>query len=595
MSNRNFSRDASGMDQSVIQKEVANLIKNGNESEYSRLADLRSRYKDSDLVDTIFETYQSKLRAIQKKVLKFKNSIYQKYTSLNLSPQDLIQKGRKYARKYKLTDDEFQMFVNMLKADKTSSTAIQGLPTSPLAKTLGYSHVTATSDRLRVSDNELDVVNEIIRLHAETKDLHSQVILQTLTYRDCAPEALSGSFDKAFVASRQNVYSFIHPVLAALFIPKVRLLDEHMLLSNIGYIVKCKQEGREIMTKPDFELYWEMITDPTAHVCDTSSPIKDLYNRYVLQTRVWDCVLNLRQGKYYDRNYSNFMLAVENCDSSFFDAPDLTYVKDEGTVLRRLLGAFAIRPTIVSTSRLYNIVSGHNLSYQQNPLSAAGITHMTTVPMITVRLPYNVAGVQTTVDLESSLSQPQWYVEDKMIVPKTQNILHSRNVLFFYVGRRFQSINLTRTRAPYNFTALPMTVTGWERLNTTPVQFKEHMNILNDNYHLRSVVTLDTADNNNNLIIGCSACIIGCGHAPGITNMQRPYLLYDPLEATRVFSHNGQHDRNNPITEIPADATAGAPNVGVSFYERATHRGTVFMYVKESDMDCYGQEEIMRF
>lgn len=601
-SNRNFTRDEAPRsgDRSAVAAEVDRLLrelkKNPDQSSYALLAELRRKHKDEKIVDAIYDNYTSKLDNIRKRARKFKERIVAKYGPMQLSADDLLKKGKKYANKYKLTSDEYQMFVNYIISDKASVSAMNHVPNTPFAKMLGYSHVTASSEKLSVKDTELDTVNEIIRLYHETKSLHSQVVLQTMQYQDCAVEALAGVIEKGgFAAGKQNLYSFIHPVIVALFVPKVKLLDEHMLMSNMGAIVKAKHEGKQIVTKPDFELYWDLITDPTAHVCNNDSPIKDLHRRFLLQTKVWDNVLNLRQGKYYGDRLADFMVAIENCQSEYFDAPDLTYVKDEGTVLRRLLSAFAIRPTMVSTSRLYNVVSGSNYGSSQNPLSAAGITQLTTIPMVNLRLPYKLGGATQPISLDQSLVQPQWFIEHKTIVPKSQSILHSRDVIFFYINRRFQTINLSRTNMPYNFSTLPMTISGWERLNDTPVTFNSNMQVYNDNYTLRSVVTLDVASSSN-MIVGCSACIVACLNVPGTTlnGTQTAHILYDPLGSTSLagIGAGGAVDRYKPFTRIP-EYPAAADDCD-SFTERAQKTGTIFMYVKDRNFEeC--DDDLIRF
>ena len=42
-----------------------------------------------------------------------------------------------------------------------------------------------------------------------------------------------------------------------------------------------------------------------------------------------------------------------------FDAADLAYVKDEGTILRKLFAAFSLRPTIVQTVPYYGITQNY--------------------------------------------------------------------------------------------------------------------------------------------------------------------------------------------------------------------------------------------
>ena len=61
-------------------------------------------------------------------------------------------------------------------------------------------------------------------MHGQTKTLHQQVILQSLTYSDCGPEALLGTYDH----KKDNSFSFIHPVLALLFLPRIKFIDHSL-------------------------------------------------------------------------------------------------------------------------------------------------------------------------------------------------------------------------------------------------------------------------------------------------------------------------------------------------------------------------------
>jgi hypothetical protein len=566
----------------AITKELASLFRSGA-NDYTALQKLRYKYKDSDMIDAIFDAYKERQEHILKKVRKFKQLIYDRYAPLGLSFEEMLKKAKKYQKKYKLTDDEFHYFVTLSLSDKGSMSQYH-FPNTALAKTLGYDAILATSDKLRVKDAELSMVQEILRLYGETKSLHAQVVLQSLTYRDCAPEALVGKYDPA----RHNPYSYIHPIVAALFLPRVRLLDEHMLIANLGYIVQSKHEGRPVMTKPDFEVYWDLITDPNEHACarpEDDSPIKDLRNRFLLQTKLWESVLNFRQGKYYSDTPNDFLMAIENCKSNIYDSPDLTYVKDEGTIMRRLLAAFAIRPTIVTTTRLYNILGeSFGLATPANPLSASGISQITTVPMVTLRLPLDI-GIgrqQTPVNLKESLSQPQWFVENKMIVPKSQAIMHSRDVLFFYVGRRYKQINIAKMSTPYNFTHLPMTVAGFEKMNDRPVYYEKELRILNEKYTLRSVVLVERSRANKNLIVGSSAIVV----IPRNIRQGRfkeDFLLYDPQGSSEQFRRpDGSYKSTSPITYIPDEPRYVTGDNVESFWECASTRGTIFMYQKDT-------------
>lgn len=575
-----FQRNNTDMEDnqtSTINRQVSKFMRN-KKNDVEVMKELRNKFQDRNLRDAIFEEYKNRYEKIEKKANKFKNILSDRYK--NLSFDELVTKAKKYAKKYELSDDEFNMFFHLtLKENMQKS---QNIPSTKLSKTLGYP-ITMT-DKLNVKNEELNVLNDILKLHGETSTLHSQVVLQTLQYEDCSKEALAGEVDdKTRATSKNNFFSYVHPVVAALFLPKIKLLEEQMLISNIGSIVKTKKEGQQIRTKPDFNLYISMVHDPNELACATESAITDLKNRFILQTHLWDSVLNLRQGKYYHEKLADFLLAVENCKNNIYDSPDLTYVKDEGTILRRIMSAFSLRPTYVNTSRIMAHQSDNQLAPQSmfsygstgSSNSLFSLNELTTIPMINLRLPININNQGVSISLEQALEQSQWYIENKMIVPKRQQLIGSNDVLFFYVGRRYKSLNISRMSTPYNFSNLPMTVAGFESLNDKVVNFKENMTIINDTYKLRSVVFVDTSPKNNNLIIGCSTGVI---IPADIENniYQDEYILYDPLKSAY---YNISGEKNNPITAIPGSSADAVDGVE-SFYSRASKRGTIFMYQK---------------
>ena len=582
---KTFNRDTKNDDYKSQQKdgnlarEVDDLIK-AQATDYQAWQKLKAKYpNNNDLTEKILDAYKEKLQRIYKKAKKFKQIILDRYGGLNLPQGEILRKAKKYQRKYKFTDDEFDMFYILAMTDKSLKYSTS-VPTSKMAKTLGYDAFLAASTKLNVKPDEQSIVEEIINRYGETKPLHAQVLLQSLTYQDCAPEALSGTFDD----KKHNPYSYVHPVIAALFLPRIKCLDEQMLMANIGYIVSCKAQELPIMTLPDFKLYWDMISDPNDSACTLNNAVVDLKNRFILQTQLWDAVMNLRQGRYYleSQNLVKFMQALENCRNVIHDAPDLTYVKDEGTILRRLLSAFSMYPTYVSINRLWGLLIGAQNGYPSSPFEASGFTNMTRVPMITLRLPLNVNGTARAVSLEEALTQPQWFVENKVIVPKSLQIIHSNDVLFFYVGRRYQTINIARMSVPYNFTNLPMTVTGWESLNPHPVNAPKHLNIMNDTYELRSVVLVEKSSvhGGRDMIVGSSALIVS-PMRPNAQIFDETCFLYDPQGAGMMYTNTaGTYSREKPIklvpSQLPFNATAGVE----SFEQKASTRGTIFMYHK---------------
>lgn len=543
------------------------------------ISQLKKTLSDSKLVDVVFDFYKKRLEQIKEKSNKFKQALLRKYSLRGLSTRELIEKAKKYTKKYDLTEGEFQMFVNLLLNEPTQQyQSMFNIPSTPMSRTLGYSADAVMGDKLVIGENDFPHFKTIMDLEKTTKQLHNQLVLQTLTYSDCGPDALNGKFNK----SRDNPFKYVHPIIAAMFLPKVPYLDEHMLLASIPNIIKCKNEGKPIITINEYELYWDMITDPNQSVCvtDNSKTMEDLKNRSVLQTKLWESVMNLRMGKYYADDMSGFLSAIETCQNSIFDAPDLVYTHDEGTVLRRILNAFSLRPTVVSISS----ISGLPMAVSTLSLSPAQFSQVTTVPMINLRLPRTIGSSQVslaTVSLTDSLSQSQWFIEGKTLVPKAQTIVHSRDVLFFYVDRRFKSYNYASYNKPYVFTGLPPTMSGLDSINETRVQFSQSVRVGEQDFDLRSVVFAEVTNlgkNGGKLITGCTAGVVMYPDpAKGISTEE--YVLYDPKSSGSLkMGADRTPYQTEPMSAIRKLGMGASDDS--AFYPMAEKQGTVFMYVK---------------
>ena len=48
-------------------------------------------------------------------------------------------------------------------------------------------------------------------------------------------------------------------------------------------------------------------------VCDTRSPVADLFNRFTVQTQLWTSVLSIRNGQYYGNGFRDFINGVDMC------------------------------------------------------------------------------------------------------------------------------------------------------------------------------------------------------------------------------------------------------------------------------------------
>lgn len=583
MSNSNTSFNKSSNRGDDIDKEVHSLMKknsNKDRSTYSILEELKTKYKDEEIVDSIMRKYNEKMKRVRKLAEKIKERLVAKYP--NLSMKEYIEKIADYKKKYNFDDSEMQSIVNLIFLAKSNFSNPEAFDVNynEMSKALGFVPASYNlGGKLHVKKDELEQLQMILTIASATKELHDQVTLQSLIYSDCDPVAIQeNGFDK----SKINIFSFIHPVVAALFIPKFQLLDQHMLLASIAKIVAYKSNGQELQTQPEYELYWDIATDPAETACvNKTKPFTDLVNRCNVQTKLWEAVLNLRQGKYYTNDLSSFIMAIDNCRASVFDAADLAYVKDEGTIMRKLLAAFSIRPTIVITMPVYGItpLTSH--------ISAVHTSQITTLPMITMRIPMSLEKSDEPISLTKALSQEQLYIHHRQLTVKQQQILYSRELLVFYVHRRFQTFNTARLTNPYTITYLPMTMGQFERLHDRKVSVViDDLSIPRDavsgsppqKFKLQSVVAVEVRsitrdceperpecreeENKNQIIVSCSAFIRNC-------NSPDPDEFfgwkYNPLELKNAG------DRVQSINKV-------AKNGKNSFMDAVQKTGTLFIY-----------------
>ena len=359
-----------------------------------------------------------------------------------------------------------------------------------------------------------------------------------------------------------------------MFLPKIDELETHFLHSNIAGIIKARYNSEPLTNRPDYELFYALTNDPNDVVCDSRSSLQDLYNRAQVQNQLWNCVLNLRNGQYYNTGFRDFIGSVDMCRLNKQDNPDLIYGRYDGTILKRLLSAFSFRPTIVSTTPIYNIVNVN--PYQQNVRPV-----VTAVPMINLRLPPTIND-NSPVSLSDALDQHQYFIENGAMVPRHTSLIYSRGVLFFFVDRRANVIRYNDMQ-PFNISRLPLSVSGFERLNDREVDFDDQITIRSDVYHLRSVVLAEINRNSpeRNLVVG-SSTIVMLHQDFTAGRYTNEYFQYDQMSVfDAVLTNNGVQNRS-PTSEISGTPRKGAPT-GTSFVEMARQRGIIFMYKLHKD------------
>jgi len=597
------------------------------------IIELSKKYKnDEEIVDNILRIYTKKYERIKERARHVAEKIYNKYHNGDRPLHEILTKMLKYKKDNGWSDSEYAEFQRELsfllsggiQQRQTSNINNSMLPfRSRINKTLGI-HI-PYEEPFDIKSSEMGVLAEIINNFEKNRETHRSVFMQSLMYTDCCTYAMTGTFSR----DKHIGSNHIHPLLACMFIPKFCIFETHMLHSNIGNIVKSRRDKVPILMEPDQLLYNDMVSDPNDVVCDIMSPIVDLRNRFNVQIRLWDTVLRLRNGHYYNATpFNDFLNTINQCRNNIYDNADLIYNQDECSILRRLMSVFSLRPTIISTSTIatiapimgYSSVHEPGNMFQRNndhnghsmtgaPFNYRPVITITAVPMISVFIPPQFTDTQydEPKDFTTSLNRVIWITENKTLVPKDQKIIYSKEVLIFYVNRRIQRRNIRTVSNPIPFSQLPATMSNFEHLNSYPVHVSDSIQLSrndeSDPYLLRSVVTVvetnisfDKSKKDTYIITGCTGLIMQHGNQ---TTTENHYWLYDPFGASIPQLIDANVDNIRPTFYPPVlqldmstfdnDVVPGIPT-SEGFLQRASTKGTLFFYAKSSG---YTRNEII--
>jgi hypothetical protein len=548
---------------------------------------LRHRKMSEDKVDSTITKLMEAKERVRKYANRFIEKIDQHY-GLHDIPT-IVKKAVKFAEKHQLSNIEREVIISMaMKGDVYNTfNPSNDLKYSEMSKFMGIE--SPAGQVLNIQTKDYAPLNEIVKLFETTRILHMDIKNQLSLYRDCAYEAMSGEFDR----NKHNLSTHIHPVVAALFLPKIEAIEKRMLYSNLGrvvlqralpYLNKHVQLYDNILPgelEAEWELTCDIIQDPNslAYFSD-DTPITNMMKRFKIQIELWKNVLNLRQGRYFSTGYdendgiNGFLKTLNQYDWTYFDSPDMFHLQDEGSVLRKILAVFSVRPTFAQISSLQQ----RSFMGFANFTGLARTTHLR-IPIINVRLPAvapnNLNLPMPQIHLERAINQSDYFIENKILVPKSKSIMYSIDFVFFYVNRRFQNSTLANLTYKFSYTNVPYQTfnVGQTSVNDLAVGFEYNMKIGNDIYDLRSVVTVYRPPIAENVSIG-SSCVVIRAATPGVVG---DHFYYNPLLSNITLDINGVVETNKPISVIH-HTTTDVNEIG--FVEMAQKFGTIFMYVK---------------
>lgn len=551
---------------------------------------LRKEGVDEKEIDARVEKAEAFKHKIKKYIKKFIDKIERKYGSLDIP--ELIKKGMKFAQKHNFTKTEERKFINYVMRGDVDTPYIpyQEMAYTDMSKFLGFSNSTSF---MNIKPTDHATLEEISRLYHESVGIHTAIKNNLSLYKACAPEAITGKYDK----DKHNIAEFIHPVIVALFLPKITSLEKRMLISNIGRMIiqrshhllrQFHAQSPSIIQSElnaDLELMYDIAKDPNSmNYFSDESPLANLLKRFRIQIELYKNVISLRDGKYYAKSESDsgsyvsgLSKILQSYEWTYFDNPEFYHVQDEGTFLRKLLSVFSIRPTFTQLSSLMPVST---MGYSN--FGTSRLTFINT-PIINIKLPRNHVGSTMpaghVVRMSAALSQTDNFIETKMIVSKHRAVIHSRDLVFFYANRRYHTINFTNMDVSLRYLNLPGTMSSITSLNQTELHFDEDFPIGNERFFLRSVVVLNNTPKLEFATIGCSSIVISRHVNNGNRGGRPVYFYYNPVTANLMYVKNSKYTTNSPIMVLSEHRGPNKPG----FYDLARKCGTIFVYSNKDD------------
>ena len=576
-----------------VKNEVDRLIREGKyQLSPAEAVKLREKFKDS----AMFELVMEHLNESHVKVLNVAKKYY-KYAQTQLlggnkSIDYVLKQAVPFAKKVPLTDaeiDAFRRLVEEMIEGKIPSESSTYRHISSVGSLFGVSSVEQVeSMKDNLSSGDFAKVQDIVRMESENKVAYQQIVLQSMQYTDCDLIAVSGKYDQ----DKMDAYKHVHPLIAALFLPKFEVLDRTVLHAHLAGIVRARYNREPLINQVDKELFDNIIYTNRREVC-SMNPADDLAKRCKLQHAVWENVLALRSGRYYNVKQS-LVPTLDECHLTYV-SPTNTVVNDEGAQLRRILGSFGLNTILFKLKTDPQVASAAAIGVPSLFVPTLRDEERTSFDsVITIDMADWRSRNGNPYSFQEALSQKTYYLDEKdRYVSVQTEVIGVYKLLSFFVPRRKTSVVHTQAVAPggiaatmINFNQLPLTISGLSELNNYPVDAPASIRAGNFVLRKRSVLVNEVvvytdpsnSANQTELVTSASAVVY-------TEDMGKCYY-YNPVGVTKAYAGQvvnaaGQTSagvgRPGPVSEInQVGDVNGVADLNAAYLEK--HQGTLFFY-----------------
>jgi len=314
------------------------------------------------------------------------------------------------------------------------------------------------------------------------------------------------------------------------------------------------------------------------------NPAEDLHRRVKLQYAIWENVLALRNGRYYNMN-SDLVSTLDQCHLTHV-SPSNTVVNDEGASLRRIFGAFGLN-TI-----LFNLKAAPQLLSTNLQLASSLFVPTTREEerssldsMITIDMSNSKEKQGAPYDFNDAMKQQSYYLDenDRYVLIDTE-VKAVHRIMAIYVPRRKTSVVQRQQVGPNSimsavmqFNQLPLTISGMSEINNYPVLAPPAIKVGPYLLRKRSVLINEvipySAPNDVNNVVQ----LVTSTSAVIYPSEQSPIYYYNPLGVIGTLkASDGSVGRPDPVMTINAIGDQSGKDLNANFLE--SRQGTLFFY-----------------
>ena len=528
---------------------------------------LKNKINKND-VEKIVEKIKSERIRAQKIAKKF----ISKVSNVDNDPEYIIKKANKYAAKNNLSETIKNYIIKYTANFKANSDTITPYfynedeneeDSMKIANFFGIKKL--AGDILDIDKTDINIVHIIKKYYEASKNKYDIIVSQSEHYNLFRSQL----FNRKKIKTRDyNIYNHIHPVIAAMFCNKIKYFEDRIIYTNIGEIIlertqsilKMSNFNRNYYDRElDNKFLMDIIndTDSMKLFGNDQSYILNMMNRFKIQIKLWDNIINLRNGNIYGNNdiEKDDILLLENELSNIklplYDINMNNSRENEVLFLEKILNIFSIKPTLLNTA-YSNIKNGMQVNKIDRSLVSS------------IRIPSNGQSVHINDIINPVVNRNSYS-------PSYKTILYTNSIIIFTLNRRYHNIgkNMSNYRVHYNSLKMDNFYSNIE-LNNIRVDFNTEITIMEKTYRLRSVVGIERSSLKHMKLQTC-CYIVEKSESTGDFGVIR----YDPMASVYYSNPSGNSHNNVAMTSLKFYGSDDDTN---NFHYIASRTGTIFIY-----------------